>query len=930
MVAALCPASLRPPPVSLQPFIAVALAVALATPCAPAQPTPTATQHDVARIVRLREAAFPERRALLDQLRALVLSGAGAAATAPVIDALRDGSWASQARLRRWLTERGGHLDRSYWVIPAAAVRLPASRLDELTHMRDVAAMQLDATYSANIKVATDALNSNSDPVQTVHGEEGAGANLALIDSGIDLDFAGTGAPNPAFDRRAPLTGTRIAQAVGIVSAADVEDVSGHGTSVAGVALALDWNGAFGFSDDGFAPAAGLHSYKVTTGTGTNVQESDVVLAWQRVLADAATHGIGVALHAYDGDPDPTSAAQAALDSAAFYGDVLVVTSAGNDGQGPAPAANSQANVSGIAVGASIPDGGQAGAHAVMSFSSYGPLPGEGARYFPDLVAAGSVVSVLIDAPNGNSFNPGTSSSAPLVGGTALLMPRANPSLSALDTKALILNNVEDIAAQNAGLSRFHHGLGLLRADLAFDAAAAGPPLQGQLDLSQQITRVGFVVAVQAGKDYAATLAWPHPRPGTLDWDNLDLEVSDPTGAVIALANTPRNLYERVLFTAQATGNYTIEVIGTSMTSTSALPFSLCFGENHGGGAQTGSYDLFDPPCGAAGASCTGSAADPAAGMIVPAAASSGFANERTRVPFSDLPTRLQQAYPGQDITAPVTVERIAFRRDEQQWGSPGFDVSLEMFLGYTTANPGALDPVFQNNIAGQMTAVTAARVVRFPGSSGLPAGADQFDFSIPLDAPFLVSTSASSHLLMELRVTGHTMGSAPFDLFFDAVEDPSVGRVYNSGQATGTSGSVDNLAIVASLMSAGGASIAPNLQADGVPQLGQTFSVVLRHGAPASPAVLVHGGSMTSWVGVSLPLNLGFLGAPECCILTDSLINLATVVDQDGVAEVPYSIPSNSVFTGLTFYNQFILLDPAANSLGLTTSNGGKALIGG
>lgn len=797
--------------------------------------------------------------------------------------------------------------------------------LDRLARSTDVIAVHDDPVRRAHIKVATDALNSNADHVQTVHGEKGSGANLALIDSGIDFDFGGTGAPNPAFDHTAPQSGTRIVQALGIANTTDVEDVNGHGTAVAGIALAIDWNGAFGFSDDGFAPAAGLHSYKVTTGTGTNLQESDVVLAWQRVLADVPTHDIGVALHPYAGDPDPTSMAQSALDAAAYFGDVLVVTTAGNSGQNPIPAADSQANVSGIAVGAVTSN-----AHAVMSFSTTGPLPGEGARYFPDIVATGSVVSVLIDAPNGNSFNQGTSYSAPQVAGTALLIRSANPSYSALDTKALILNNVEDISAQNTGLSRFHYGLGLLRTDLAFDAAASGPPLSGQLDLSQQVTQLSYTVAVQAGRNYAATLAWPHPRPGNLDWDNLDLEVRDAAGVVVAIADTPRNLYERVLFPAKTTGNYTLEVVGTTLTTAGPLPFALAFGENLGGGVQAGSYDLFDPACGTTGTTCTGTAPDPAKGVIVPAVAATAFANSRTRVPFSHHPTRLQQAYPGQDIPSPVTVDRIAFRRDEQQWNTPGYDATLEVHLGYTNTSPGSLSPVFQNNIAGQMTKVTATRVVRFPGSTGLPAGADQFDFSVPLDTPFLVSTSASTHLLMEIRLSTHTMGSAPFDLFFDAVEDASVGRVYTDGQPTGTSGVVDNLAIVASLMSAGLPTIAPDLQADGVPQLGQSFSVVLRHGAPSSSIVLVHGSSQKAWGATPLPLNMGFLGAPDCCILTDILISLLSVADTDGIAELPYLIPSNTAFTGLTFYNQFIVLDPSANSLGLTMSNGGKALIGG
>ena len=219
---------------------------------------------------------------------------------------------------------------------------------------------------------------------------------------------------------------------------------------------------------------------------------------------------------------------------------------------------------------------------------------------------------------------------------------------------------------------------------------------------------------------------------------------------------------------------------------------------------------------------------------------------------------------------------------------------------------------------------------MRFPGTRDLPAGADQFDFSVPLDAPFVVATTANLHLLMEVRVFSHTMGNVPFDVFFDAVQDPSLGRVYTDGQPTATAGVVDDLAIVASLMGPGLPGIAPDLQSDGRPQLGETFSVVLRHAAPLSSAVLVHGSSQTSWSGLALPIDLAFLGAPGCCILTDSLVNLPVVVDANGIVEVPYPVPQNPVFSGLGFYNQFVILDVLANALGLTMSNGGAALIGG
>jgi hypothetical protein len=41
------------------------------------------------------------------------------------------------------------------------------------------------------------------------------------------------------------------------------------------------------------------------------------------------------------------------------------------------------------------------------------------------------------------------------------------------------------------------------------------------------------------------------------------------------------------------------------------------------------------------------------------------------------------------------------------------------------------------------------------------------------------------------------------------------------------------------------------------------------------------------------------------------------------------FPVPNDANLAGAVFYNQFILLDQAANRLGLIVSNGGKATIG-
>ena len=81
----------------------------------------------VARMVQLREGLFPERRALLAELRRAALARPERANTDAIITALRTGSASSQAAWSRWLAERGGELVQSFWIVPAATVRVPSS-----------------------------------------------------------------------------------------------------------------------------------------------------------------------------------------------------------------------------------------------------------------------------------------------------------------------------------------------------------------------------------------------------------------------------------------------------------------------------------------------------------------------------------------------------------------------------------------------------------------------------------------------------------------------------------------------------------------------------------------------------------------------------------------------------------------------------------
>ena len=118
-----------------------------------------------------------------------------------------------------------------------------------------------------------------------------------------------------------------------------------------------------------------------------------------------------------------------------------------------------------------------------------------------------------------------------------------------------------------------------------------------------------------------------------------------------------------------------------------------------------------------------------------------------------------------------------------------------------------------------------------------------------------------------------------------------------------------------------------PGLSVSANPVLAQTFSAKLAFAKPSSGAVLLVGGSKTFWSPLTLPFVLGAL-APTCTILASGEVTVSTTTSASGQASIPLTVPNNIALRGLSFYNQFVVLD-AVNPLGLVLSQGGKGTIG-
>lgn len=104
-------------------------------------------------------------------------------------------------------------------------------------------------------------------------------------------------------------------------------------------------------------------------------------------------------------------------------------------------------------------------------------------------------------------------------------------------------------------------------------------------------------------------------------------------------------------------------------------------------------------------------------------------------------------------------------------------------------------------------------------------------------------------------------------------------------------------------------------------PRIGSTMKVTLLD-LPQSAAFLLLG-----W-GQTVPVSLGGLGMPGCFqhVTTDGAVFLLGQYQQ---AQWELAIPDWLGLVGFRFYNQAVVLDPAANALGAVVSDAAAAVIG-
>lgn len=205
----------------------------------------------------------------------------------------------------------------------------------------------------------------------------------------------------------------------------------------------------------------------------------------------------------------------------------------------------------------------------ISSFSSgLGPISTNGDRIKPEVAAPGqNITSTTNSSPWIGGIGSGTSYASPMVAGEAALLINRNSSLSYWPeaVKAIIMTTAVHNITGDARLSTLD-GAGGVAADRADDIAhGVGGSWGAQNYGCDASTPLDVAtITLNANQRTRATIAWDN-NPDYSDYVNrpsadLDLQVVDPSGIVVAGSYSFDNTYEIVDFTPSISGTYKLRV----------------------------------------------------------------------------------------------------------------------------------------------------------------------------------------------------------------------------------------------------------------------------------------------------------------------------------------------------------------------------------
>lgn len=257
----------------------------------------------------------------------------------------------------------------------------------------------------------------NNSSLTTTSG--GAGINIAILDTGVNInhyDLTNTVEQCKNFTTATPIVNNSC------------NDANGHGTHVAGTALAD--GGSDGAGIYGVAPSADLWAYKVLGDDGSGYSD-DIAAAIRHAADQAVSTGTKTVINMSLGSSASNSLITSAVNYAYNKG-VLIIAAAGNSGPSQGSIGYPGALLNAVAV-AALENRQQNGTYRVADFSSrgYSSTDGDYVIQQGDIEISAPGASIYSTWNNGgyNTIS-GTSMATPHVAGLAAKVWSQNPSWS--------------------------------------------------------------------------------------------------------------------------------------------------------------------------------------------------------------------------------------------------------------------------------------------------------------------------------------------------------------------------------------------------------------------------------------------------------------------------------------------------------------------
>lgn len=278
------------------------------------------------------------------------------------------------------LGQVGGRVNQNFHLVSATTAEIPETQIESLRNTLGVAYVELDSeVHITGETIPWGISDIKADQAQNI--TSGAGAKVAVIDTGIDLGHSDL----------------KVAGNISLVGTANGNDDNGHGTHVAGTIAALKNN----LGVVGVAPNAQLYAVKALDASGSGYVSTIIsAIQW---ATDNHMNVINMSL----GGGSGSTALQQACDTA-YEAGIIIVAAAGNNGYYSGDSVQYPAAYdSVIAVGAVDKHNNRA------AFSSNGPKL--------ELMAPGVGIKSTY---KGNTYvdSSGTSMAAPHVSGAAALL----------------------------------------------------------------------------------------------------------------------------------------------------------------------------------------------------------------------------------------------------------------------------------------------------------------------------------------------------------------------------------------------------------------------------------------------------------------------------------------------------------------------------